>query len=107
MPMIFEPELELCMSNSNIDKSHSEASNRYLYEPVQTVLHSVQGQTLGNVATNPPRSDKLLEYPERIPQRGVNSEILQCIQSTIIQASSQEDKIIPCQKERHARKKPQ
>ncbi|MBW0589276.1 hypothetical protein O181_128991 [Austropuccinia psidii MF-1] len=52
------------MSNPNRDKSHSERSNRHLYQPVQTVLHSVQGHRLGNVATNPPRSDELLAYPE-------------------------------------------
>ncbi|MBW0500719.1 hypothetical protein O181_040434 [Austropuccinia psidii MF-1] len=100
MPMISEPELELSMSNSNRDKSHSEGSNRHLYEPVQTVLHSVQGQKLGNVATNPPSSDELLEYPEKTPQIGGNSEILQWMESTIIQASNQEDKVITCQKER-------
>ncbi|MBW0503605.1 hypothetical protein O181_043320 [Austropuccinia psidii MF-1] len=90
--MISELELELSMSNSNRDKSHSEGSSRHLYEPVQAVLHSLQGQKLGNVATNPPRSDELLEYPERIPQRGGNSEILQWMEYTIIQASNKEDK---------------
>ncbi|MBW0539577.1 hypothetical protein O181_079292 [Austropuccinia psidii MF-1] len=54
MPMISEPKLELSMSNSNRDKSHSEGSNRHLYQLVQTVLHSVKGQILGNVATDPP-----------------------------------------------------
>ncbi|MBW0475004.1 hypothetical protein O181_014719 [Austropuccinia psidii MF-1] len=100
IPIISEPELELSMSNSNRDKSHSEGSNRNLYEPVQAVLHSLQGQRLGNVASNPPRSDEILEYPEKIPQRGGNSEILQWMESTIIQASNQEDNGIPCQKER-------
>ncbi|MBW0493116.1 hypothetical protein O181_032831 [Austropuccinia psidii MF-1] len=52
------------MSNPNRDKSHSECSNRHSYQPVQTVLHSVQGHRLGNVAINPPRSDELLAYPE-------------------------------------------
>ncbi|MBW0592334.1 hypothetical protein O181_132049 [Austropuccinia psidii MF-1] len=99
MPMISEPELELSMSNSNRDKSNLEGSNRHLYEPVQPVLHSVKGQRLGNVSTNQPRSDELLAYPEKIPQRGGNSEILQWMESTIIQASNQEDKGIPCQKE--------
>ncbi|MBW0505238.1 hypothetical protein O181_044953 [Austropuccinia psidii MF-1] len=88
------------MSNSNREKSHSEGSKRHLYEPVQAVLHSVQGQGLGNVATNPPRSDELLAYPKTIPQRGGNSEILQWMESTIIKASNQEDKGVPCQKER-------
>ncbi|MBW0529586.1 hypothetical protein O181_069301 [Austropuccinia psidii MF-1] len=100
MPMISEPELELSMSNSNRDKSHSEGPNRHLYEPPQAALHSVQGQRLGNVATNPTRSDELLESPEKIPQRGGNSEILQLMQSITIQTSNQEDKGIPCQKER-------
>ncbi|MBW0520679.1 hypothetical protein O181_060394 [Austropuccinia psidii MF-1] len=100
MPMTSEPELELSMSNSNRDKSHSEGSNRHLHEPVQAVLHSVQGQRLENVVTNPPRSNEFLESPEKIPQRGGNSEILQWIESTIIQASKQENKGIPCQKER-------
>ncbi|MBW0550695.1 hypothetical protein O181_090410 [Austropuccinia psidii MF-1] len=100
MPTISVPELELSMSNSNRDKLHSESSNRHLYEPVQAVLHNVEGQRLGNVATNAPRSDELLAYPEKIPQRGGNNEILQWIESTIIQASNQEDKGIPCQKER-------
>ncbi|MBW0534670.1 hypothetical protein O181_074385 [Austropuccinia psidii MF-1] len=88
------------MSSSNRDKSHLEGSNRHLYEPVQAVLQGVQGQRLGNVSTNPPRSDELLAYPEKILQRGQNSEILQWMESTIIQASNQEDKGIPCQKER-------
>ncbi|MBW0473811.1 hypothetical protein O181_013526 [Austropuccinia psidii MF-1] len=96
--MIPEPELELSMSDSNREKSHSEASNRNLYEPAQTVLHSIQGQRLGNVATNPPRSDELQAFPEKIPQRGGNSEILQWMESTIIQASNQGDKGITCQK---------
>ncbi|MBW0466604.1 hypothetical protein O181_006319 [Austropuccinia psidii MF-1] len=100
MPMISEPELELSMSNSNRYKSHSEGSNRHLHEPTQTVLHSVQGQRLGNVSPNTPRSDELLEYPEKVPQRGGNSEILQWMESTIIQASNQEDKGIPCQNKR-------
>ncbi|MBW0565643.1 hypothetical protein O181_105358 [Austropuccinia psidii MF-1] len=69
MPMISEPELELSMSNSNRYKSHSEGSNRHLHEPVQTVIHSVQRQGLGNVASNTPRSDELLAHPENVPQR--------------------------------------
>ncbi|MBW0564737.1 hypothetical protein O181_104452 [Austropuccinia psidii MF-1] len=98
--MISEPELELSMSNSNRDKSNSDGSNRHFYEPVQAVLHSVQEQRLGNVSTNAPRTDELLAYPEKIPQRGENSEILKWMESTIIQTSNQEDKGIPCQKER-------
>ncbi|MBW0506911.1 hypothetical protein O181_046626 [Austropuccinia psidii MF-1] len=86
------------MSNSNRYKSHSEGSNRHLHEPVQAVLHSVQGQGFGNVATNLPRSDDLLKHPQNIPQRG-NSEILQWMESAIIQTSNQKDQGIPCQKE--------
>ncbi|MBW0507462.1 hypothetical protein O181_047177 [Austropuccinia psidii MF-1] len=99
MPMISEPELELSMSDSNRYKSHSEGSNRHLHEPVQTVLHSVQRQGLGNVAPNTPRSDELLAHPEKVPQRGGNSEILQWMESTIIQTSNQKDQGVPCQKE--------
>ncbi|MBW0473152.1 hypothetical protein O181_012867 [Austropuccinia psidii MF-1] len=98
IPMISEPELELSMSDSKTYKSHSEGSNRPLDEPVQEVLHSVQGQGLGNVATNTPRSDELLENPQKVPQRGKNSEILQWIKSTIIQTSNQKYQAIPCQK---------
>ncbi|MBW0555556.1 hypothetical protein O181_095271 [Austropuccinia psidii MF-1] len=72
MPMISEPELELSMSNSNRYQSPLEGSNRHLQEPVQAVLHSVQRQGLGNVATNTPRSDELLAHPQEAPQRGVN-----------------------------------
>ncbi|MBW0520009.1 hypothetical protein O181_059724 [Austropuccinia psidii MF-1] len=97
--MISEPELELNMSNSNRYKSHSEGSDRHLHEPVQEVLHSVQGQGLGNVATNISRSDELLEHPQKVHQRGGNSEILQWMESTIIQTSNQKDQGVPCQKE--------
>ncbi|MBW0524449.1 hypothetical protein O181_064164 [Austropuccinia psidii MF-1] len=97
--MIYEQELELSMSDSNRYKSHSESSNRHLHEPVQKVLHSVQGQRLGNVAHNTPRSDELLEHPANVPQRGGNSEILQWMESTIIQTSKQKDQGVPCQKE--------
>ncbi|MBW0533811.1 hypothetical protein O181_073526 [Austropuccinia psidii MF-1] len=99
MPIISEPELGLNMSNSNRYKSHSQGSNRHLYDPIQTILHSVQGQGLGNVATNPPRSDELLAHPEKIPERGGNSEILQWMESTITQAANLKDKGAPCQKE--------
>ncbi|MBW0590710.1 hypothetical protein O181_130425 [Austropuccinia psidii MF-1] len=70
-----------------------------MHEPVQAVLHGVQGQGLRNVTTNPPRSDGILEYPEETPQRGGNSEILQWMESTIIQTSNQKEKGVPCQKE--------
>ncbi|MBW0528289.1 hypothetical protein O181_068004 [Austropuccinia psidii MF-1] len=97
--MISEPALELSMSNSNMYKSHSEGSDRHLHEPVQAVLHSVQGQGLGNVATNTPRSDELLAHPKKVPQRGGKSEILQWMECTIIQTSNQKDQGVPCQKE--------
>ncbi|MBW0587312.1 hypothetical protein O181_127027 [Austropuccinia psidii MF-1] len=66
VPMIYEPKLKLSMSNSKRDKSHSEGTNIHLHEPVPEVLHHVQGQGLGNVATNPPRSDELLEHPQNV-----------------------------------------
>ncbi|MBW0493628.1 hypothetical protein O181_033343 [Austropuccinia psidii MF-1] len=65
MPIISEPELELSMSNFNRYRSHSEGSHRNFHEPVQAVLCSLQGQRLVNVAKNPPRSDELLEHPEK------------------------------------------
>ncbi|MBW0586543.1 hypothetical protein O181_126258, partial [Austropuccinia psidii MF-1] len=74
--MISGPGLELSISNSKRDKSHSEGSNRHLHEPVQEVIHHVQGEGLGNVTTNPPRSDELLKNPQNVPQRGGNSKIL-------------------------------
>ncbi|MBW0472427.1 hypothetical protein O181_012142 [Austropuccinia psidii MF-1] len=89
IPIISEPELSLSISNAKRHKSHSESSDSHLNEPVQDVLHSLQGQRLGNVATNPPRSDELLEHPEEVPLRGGNSEILQWMKSTIIQTSNQ------------------
>ncbi|MBW0500881.1 hypothetical protein O181_040596 [Austropuccinia psidii MF-1] len=98
MPIISEPELELSMSNSNRYKSHSEGADRHLHEPIQAVLHCVQGQGLGNVATNPPRSDELVENHQKVPQRGGNTAILKWMESTIIQTSNQK-KGVPCQKE--------
>ncbi|MBW0551540.1 hypothetical protein O181_091255 [Austropuccinia psidii MF-1] len=38
-------------------------------ELIKTVLHSLQGQGLENVVTNPPRSDEILAHHETIPQR--------------------------------------
>ncbi|MBW0587651.1 hypothetical protein O181_127366 [Austropuccinia psidii MF-1] len=99
MPIIYEPELELSIKNSKTYKSHSEGSNRHLHEPVQKVLQSVQGQGLGNGTKIPPRSDELLAHPQKISQRGGNSEILKLMESTIIQTSNQKDQGIPCQKE--------
>ncbi|MBW0572077.1 hypothetical protein O181_111792 [Austropuccinia psidii MF-1] len=63
--IISEPELELGMSSSNRYKSNSEGSNRHTHEPVQEVLDGVQRKGLGNVATNSPMNDELLEYPEK------------------------------------------
>ncbi|MBW0470641.1 hypothetical protein O181_010356 [Austropuccinia psidii MF-1] len=98
-PKIYEPELELSMNNFKRYKSHLEGSNRHSYEPVKRVIKSVQGEGLGNVATNPSRSDQLLAHPEKIPQRGGNSEIIQFMESNIIQASNKKDEGVPCQKE--------
>ncbi|MBW0491563.1 hypothetical protein O181_031278 [Austropuccinia psidii MF-1] len=92
MPIISDPELEPSMSSSNKYKSHSEVSDRHIHDPIITVLYSVQGKGLGNVSTNPPRSDELLENPEKVSQRGGNDEILQWMESTIIQTSNQKHK---------------
>ncbi|MBW0535226.1 hypothetical protein O181_074941 [Austropuccinia psidii MF-1] len=99
MPMISEPELEISMSNSNRYKSNSEGSDRHLHEPVQAVLYSVQRQVLGNVTTNTPRSGELLAHPQNVTQRGGNSEMLQWMESTIIQTPNKKDQEVPCQKE--------
>ncbi|MBW0593999.1 hypothetical protein O181_133714 [Austropuccinia psidii MF-1] len=108
IPMISEPELELSMSNPNRYKSHSEGSDRHLHQPVQAVLHSLQRQGLGNVTTNTPRSDELLEHPQKVPQRGGNSEILQWMESTIIQTSNQKrSRSNITKRRRKPRKKPQ
>ncbi|MBW0492291.1 hypothetical protein O181_032006 [Austropuccinia psidii MF-1] len=95
--LISDPELKLSISNSNRYKSHSEGSDRHLHEAVQTVLHSVQRQGVVNVATNTPRSDEPLAHPQKFPQRGGNSEILQWMESTIIQTSNKKDQGVPCQ----------
>ncbi|MBW0499878.1 hypothetical protein O181_039593, partial [Austropuccinia psidii MF-1] len=91
------PQKEKERESSPVEQS----PHKHLYEPVQEVLHGVQGQRLGNVAINTPRSDELLAYPENISQRGGNSEIHQWMEFTIIQASNQEDKGIPCHKGRN------
>ncbi|MBW0538358.1 hypothetical protein O181_078073 [Austropuccinia psidii MF-1] len=101
MPIIYEPDLELSMSKSNQYKSHSEGSDRHLNEPVQAVLHNVQRQGLGNVATNTPRSDELLAHPKKVPHREGDSGILQWMESTVLQASNQKDQGVPLQKEGH------
>ncbi|MBW0549013.1 hypothetical protein O181_088728 [Austropuccinia psidii MF-1] len=99
MPLISEPELELSMHSSNSYQSNSEGSDRHLNEPVQAVLHSAQGQGLGNVATNTPRSDEILAHPQKVLQRGGKSGILQWMESTIIKASNQKYQGVPHQKE--------
>ncbi|MBW0542890.1 hypothetical protein O181_082605 [Austropuccinia psidii MF-1] len=87
------------MSSSKIDKSYSEGSDRHLHEPVKTVLHSVPEQRLVNVTTASPRIDELLEHPQKALQRGGNSEILQPMESTIIQTLNQEHKGLAQQEE--------
>ncbi|MBW0522410.1 hypothetical protein O181_062125, partial [Austropuccinia psidii MF-1] len=62
-------------------------------------LHSVQRQGWGNVASNTPRSDELLEHPQKVPHRGGYSGILQLMESTVIQASDKKDQGVPLQKE--------
>ncbi|MBW0546966.1 hypothetical protein O181_086681 [Austropuccinia psidii MF-1] len=66
MPIIYDPDLELSMSNSKIDKLKSEGSNRHIYEQVQAVLHGVQGERLVIFATDPPRSDENLAIPQKV-----------------------------------------
>ncbi|MBW0544511.1 hypothetical protein O181_084226 [Austropuccinia psidii MF-1] len=87
------------MSNYKRNQSHSDGSNRHIYEPVKTVLHGVQGLGFGNIAKNTQRSDELLAYSQNVPQKGRNSEILQYMESTVIQAPNQKDKGVPFQKE--------
>ncbi|MBW0587262.1 hypothetical protein O181_126977 [Austropuccinia psidii MF-1] len=99
MPIISEPELKIIISNSKRCKSHSEGSDIHLHEPVEAVFPGVQEQILGNFATNPPRSDELLEYPESISQRWGNSEILQRMKSTILKTSNQKHNTLAQQKQ--------
>ncbi|MBW0580078.1 hypothetical protein O181_119793, partial [Austropuccinia psidii MF-1] len=99
MPIISEPQLEISMSNLSRYKSHLEVSDRHLHEPVQAVLHIVQRQGLGNVASNTPRSDELLAHPQNIPHRGGDSGILQWMESTVIQASNVKDQGVLLHKE--------
>ncbi|MBW0498395.1 hypothetical protein O181_038110 [Austropuccinia psidii MF-1] len=98
MPIIVVPGLELSMNNSNRYKEQSEGSVRHINEPVQTVLHGVQVQGLGYVATDPPRTYELLLHPYKVLQRGGSSEILQRMESTIIQISNQKNKGVTFQK---------
>ncbi|MBW0594031.1 hypothetical protein O181_133746 [Austropuccinia psidii MF-1] len=86
------------MSNSDKENSHSEDPNRRLYEPV-TAATQCTWTKIGKCCHKSTKGDELLEYPETILQRGENSEILQWMEFTIIQASNQEDKGIPCQKD--------
>ncbi|MBW0590782.1 hypothetical protein O181_130497 [Austropuccinia psidii MF-1] len=72
MPMICELELELSMSDANRYKSHLEGSDRHLNEPVKTVLHSLEGQGLRNVATTTLRSDQRPEHPQKIKEYHAN-----------------------------------
>ncbi|MBW0566145.1 hypothetical protein O181_105860 [Austropuccinia psidii MF-1] len=87
------------MSSSNRYKSHSKGSDRNLHEPVQAVIHSVQRQGLGNVASNTPRSVELLAHTQKATHRGGDSGILQWMESTVIQASNPKDQGVPLQKE--------
>ncbi|MBW0593690.1 hypothetical protein O181_133405 [Austropuccinia psidii MF-1] len=103
MPIISEPELEISMRNSNRYKSHSEGSHGHLHEPVQAVLHGVQGQRLGNVASNIPRSDELLANPEIVPQRGGDSQILKSMKSTFIQGSNKKYQGVHAKKKEEAK----
>ncbi|MBW0494570.1 hypothetical protein O181_034285 [Austropuccinia psidii MF-1] len=92
MPIISEPESQLSMSHPSRNQSHSEGSDRHIHEPVKAILHSLQRQRLGDVTTNQPRIDELLENPQSIPQGGGNSEMLQWMESTVSQAPNQKDK---------------
>ncbi|MBW0583248.1 hypothetical protein O181_122963 [Austropuccinia psidii MF-1] len=87
------------MRNLKRDKLNSEGSNRHIYEPLQAVLHGLQGQRLENVATNPLGIDVLLAHSQNAPQRGVNSEILKWMESTIIQPPNLKYKGLEQQKE--------
>ncbi|MBW0519902.1 hypothetical protein O181_059617 [Austropuccinia psidii MF-1] len=63
------------------------------------VLHSLQIQGLGNVASNPPRNDEVVAHPQEIPSGGGNSETLQWMESTIVQTLNAKYKGIAHQKE--------
>ncbi|MBW0507242.1 hypothetical protein O181_046957 [Austropuccinia psidii MF-1] len=99
IPVISEPDLELSLSFSNRNQLHSEDLKRHIHEPLKAVLHHLQGQIFGNFATNKPSSDELLAYPEKVPQRRGNGDILQFMDSTIIQTSNQKHKGLEQQKE--------
>ncbi|MBW0526414.1 hypothetical protein O181_066129 [Austropuccinia psidii MF-1] len=99
MLIISESKLELGMSSSKMDKSSSVGSDGHPHEPVKTVLHSVPEKRLVNVTTAPPRIDELLAHPQKAPQRGVNIEILQWMEFTIIQNLNQEHKGLAQQEE--------
>ncbi|MBW0531316.1 hypothetical protein O181_071031 [Austropuccinia psidii MF-1] len=65
----------------------------------QKVLQSIKRQGLGNVAPNPPRSEELLGHPQEVHSGGGSGEIIQWMESAIIQTSNQKDKRIAQQKE--------
>ncbi|MBW0521460.1 hypothetical protein O181_061175 [Austropuccinia psidii MF-1] len=101
MPIVSEPELELSMPNKKRYKSHSEGSDRHSNDPLKEVLHSLQ-----DIGKSFHKSAKEFGTPGtswKVPQRGGNSEILQWMESTIIQASNKEDKGLE-QKKRGASK---
>ncbi|MBW0572826.1 hypothetical protein O181_112541 [Austropuccinia psidii MF-1] len=98
MPMISKPEMELSMGNSNRENNIQRAQIDIYMSQYKQHYRLYKEKRLGNFATNSPRSDEVLGYPERIPQIVGNSEILQRMESTIIQASNKEDRGIPCQK---------
>ncbi|MBW0538002.1 hypothetical protein O181_077717 [Austropuccinia psidii MF-1] len=78
--------------------SNAKGSDRHINAPVQAILQSLQKQRLRNFATNLPRSDELLAHPQNVPQGGVNTEIFQWIEYTVIQAPTSKYKEGPCQK---------
>ncbi|MBW0566788.1 hypothetical protein O181_106503 [Austropuccinia psidii MF-1] len=87
------------MRSSKKDKLNPEGFKRHIYGPVQAVLHGIQEQRLQNITTNSPRSDELLEHSQKVPQIGGKSEILQWMESTIIQNSIQKYKGLAQKKE--------
>ncbi|MBW0463578.1 hypothetical protein O181_003293 [Austropuccinia psidii MF-1] len=98
IPIISEPELELSRSHLNRNKEYSKGSNRYIHEPVQTVIHIQYRQGLVKVSPNPPRSDELLANTQENPSGGGNGEIHQWMESTITQTSNKNNKGMAQQK---------
>ncbi|MBW0541341.1 hypothetical protein O181_081056 [Austropuccinia psidii MF-1] len=95
MPIIFAPHLGL----NQTDPNHIQRAQINIHEPVQTVLHHVQGKGLGNAAKTLSRSDEFLSYPGKFPERGGNSGILQGMEITIIQTPNQKYQGLSSQKE--------